>query len=174
MAYDGRFGEVSSDCLGCHAGDYILADGRRPSVGQAQHGITCSVCHNVHGELTEPRIGCDSCHSEGAYHHQPERNAGHVPCPSEAQVDCVDCHMSLSVEIGGAFALHDHRAGFVPPSDTERFGTPSGCANGGCHEGVSPAALQAMFEAHYRARTDVAEASYSDYGVEKSESRVSP
>ncbi len=31
--YDGRYGAVTEECLGCHAGDYILAGRRKPGIG---------------------------------------------------------------------------------------------------------------------------------------------
>jgi hypothetical protein len=146
--YDGRYGEVTEDCLRCHAGDQAL--GRAgPGVGDAAIGITCSVCHNVHGDLDEARVGCDACHEGGAFYHEPAWNDGHVACGTEARVDCTSCHMPQSVAIGGAYVLHDHGPGIVPPRDTLAWGTPSSCANGGCHADAEAAALQTLYEAHY-------------------------
>jgi hypothetical protein len=148
--YDGRYGAVTEECLSCHAGDYILASrGSRPSIDEAQQGVTCSVCHSVHGDLDQPRMGCEACHTTGAYYHQPERNADHVPCPREAGVGCVDCHMPKTVEIGGAYALHSHSPGIVTPAEGARWGMPSSCANGGCHADASPEELQIVFERHF-------------------------
>ncbi len=149
--YDGRFGPVSSECLRCHSGEAALAPQRRFELDDVSDGITCSVCHNVHGRLTEARLSCESCHGSGAYYHTPERNAHHVPCPPAAGVGCVDCHMPRSVRVGGAYVLHDHSPGIVPPSDTSRFGTPSSCANGDCHGSVTTEDLDERFRSFYRA-----------------------
>ncbi len=147
--YDGRFGEVSSDCLGCHSADYIRATGPKPPFESARSGITCNVCHNVHGQLDELRLGCDGCHIDGAYYHLPSRNASHVACPPEADTGCTDCHMPKSVKIGGVFALHDHSPGVIAPSETQSWGTPSSCSQGGCHASQTPQALQELFEVYY-------------------------
>lgn len=151
QGYDGRYGEVTRDCLRCHAGDVAVATGPAPGVADARYGITCTVCHNVHGDLDELRLGCQACHVTGAFYHEPERNAHHVPCPPQAKVGCVDCHMPESISIGGAFALREHSPGIIPPSDTIAWGTPSSCANGGCHADKAPEALQALFTAYYGA-----------------------
>jgi hypothetical protein len=58
--------------------------------------------------------------------------------------------MPLTAKSGGGMNLHSHHPGIVPPSDTERFGVPSSCANGDCHRDASTEWLQARFEAHYR------------------------
>jgi len=131
--YDGRYGEVTSDCLGCHAGDYILADRRKPGIEDVKEGITCSVCHQSHGELDKARMDCADCHGPGAFYHEPQRNAAHVACGASSGVGCVGCHMPKVVQIGGVFALHTHRPGVVPPADTEPDGMPNSCQNGGCH-----------------------------------------
>ncbi len=148
--YDGRFGPVTDDCLSCHAADSILASGREPSVDEARFGITCAVCHNVHGSLDEVRIGCGECHGSGAFHHEPDRNADHVPCPPEADVSCVSCHMPKTATIGGAYRLHSHRAGIIEPADAARWNGPTSCANGGCHAAADPDALQEAFDDFYR------------------------
>jgi len=147
--YDGRFGPVTGDCMRCHAAEGVFASSRSLDDKLALHGITCSVCHNVHGALDELRIGCNSCHIEGAFYHEPERNADHVACPKDANVGCVGCHMPVSVSIGGAFQLHDHGPGVVPPGDTEAWGTPNSCANGGCHTDVAAETLHTWFDRHY-------------------------
>lgn len=148
--YDGRYGAVTDECLRCHAGDFILAaGGRRPGVGDAKLGVTCAVCHNVHGELDALRLECSACHEAGAFYHEPERNADHVACAAEGEVGCVGCHMPLVIKNGGAYTLHSHRPGVVPPHDTLRYGMPSSCANGGCHADAPTERLIALYEAHY-------------------------
>ncbi|MCG8588848.1 MAG: cytochrome c family protein [Proteobacteria bacterium] len=148
-SYDGRFGDVTEDCLGCHAAEAALDPGGGWRVDDVKLGITCSVCHPSHGDLAAARIACQDCHTDDAFYHEPERGADHVPCPEAAQVSCVSCHMPKTVVIGGRPQLHSHRAGFVPPRDTAAWGVSSGCANGGCHAGVETATLQAWFDAHY-------------------------
>jgi hypothetical protein len=105
----------------------------------------------VHGELDEVRQDCASCHGDGAYYHQPARNAEHVPCPRAANVSCVDCHMPLMVMTGGAYQLHSHAPGVVEPAESAKWGMPSSCNSGGCHAGVEVGELQAKFDRHYRA-----------------------
>lgn len=148
--YDGRFGEVTEECLGCHAGDYILAGRRKPGVGEVRHGITCSVCHEVHGELSDRRLDCADCHGEGASYHTPERNAEHVACPPQADVGCVGCHMPRVIQNGGDYTLHSHAPGVVEPAEAARWGMPSSCANAGCHPDDGPDRMQRLFETHYR------------------------
>jgi hypothetical protein len=68
--YDGRYGEVTSDCLTCHAGEAaVIGQGHDLDLDDVQYGITCAVCHNVHGDLDKPRMDCAQCHSDGAFHH---------------------------------------------------------------------------------------------------------
>jgi len=174
--YDGRFGAVTSDCLGCHAGEAALAPERIWSLEDVRDGITCSVCHNVHGGLTEPRIDCDGCHTAGAFEHTPERNARHVPCPSTAEVGCVDCHMPQSVTIGGGFVLHDHAPGIIPPEDTLRWSTPNSCANGLCHSTTPTEHLARAFDAFYatkEARDDFQRPDDESFAADPSRGEIS-
>ena len=148
--YDGRYGEVTANCLPCHAATAALDPNSRHALEDMTEGVTCGVCHNVHGALDEARISCAGCHGNGAIYHRPDENPAHVVCGDAAGVECVDCHMPRTIEIGGAFQLRDHGPGFVTPAETLEWGTPSGCQNGGCHVGEEPLALQAAFDAHYR------------------------
>lgn len=148
--YDGRYGKVGPACLRCHAAEAAADPRRHFELDEVQHGITCTVCHNVHGGLDAPRYRCDYCHEQGAFYHQPERNADHVVCGKAAEVSCVDCHMPLTAKNGGGLNLHTHYPGIVPPSDTDEYGVPSSCANGGCHTDVPTLELQTAFEGHYR------------------------
>jgi hypothetical protein len=148
--YDGRYGEVTSECLPCHAAKAALAGERGVRLENVSQGITCAVCHHVHGKLDQLRRTCADCHGDGAFYHQPERNANHVPCPPAAQVNCVNCHNPLTVKNGGGFTLHSHSPGIIPPKDTAQFGVPSSCANGDCHAGQEVDWLQEAFERHYK------------------------
>lgn len=136
--YDGQYGPVAEDCLECHSAEYALSGYRKPSLDEVRLGVTCAVCHNVHGDLARPRRVCSDCHVKGPYQHRAERNADHVACPEWAGVGCVDCHMPRTVQTGGAFALRSHRPGFVSRADGERWGMPTGCSSGSCHEAGHP------------------------------------
>jgi hypothetical protein len=106
----------------------------------------------MHGDLDKLRVTCSRCHGEGAFYHQPERNATHDIHPQEAKVECVNCHMPLTVKNGGAFTLHTHSPGVIPPQDTTKFGIPNTCANGGCHANRAVDWLRAAFERRYPGR----------------------
>lgn len=148
--YDGRYGEVTGECLRCHSAEGALsADRGAIGLAQAQHGITCAVCHNTHGSLDQPRVSCAQCHPTGAYYHEPTKNTNHSPCPVNAKVSCIDCHMPVTVNNGGRLSLHSHAPGVVRPRDRERYGVPSSCDSGGCHAETELSALQRQFEAHY-------------------------
>lgn len=148
--YDGRYGEVTGECLGCHSAEGALsAGGAGLNLEQVRYGITCAVCHNSHGTLDALRVPCSKCHTSGAFYHQPEKNAGHSPCPVTAEVGCIDCHMPVTVKNGGRLSLHSHAPGVIPPRDRERYGVPSSCDNGSCHADTELATLQRQFEAHY-------------------------
>lgn len=150
--YDGRFGEVTEDCLRCHAGDAILHPDRELGLESARLGITCSVCHNVHGDLDQARVDCAGCHTSGPFYHETERNVRHVPCPESAGVTCVDCHMPKTVTIGGARQFHSHSPGIVEPQAALAWGMPTSCSSGTCHVGADPVELQSLFDRHYRSR----------------------
>ena len=148
--YDGRYGPVKSECLTCHAGEAaIVGKGHGLGIDDVEQGITCSVCHYVHGELEQERVACDQCHGEGPFHHQTVSREDHIPCPVEAEVQCIDCHMPLTGRNGGAYTLHSHHPGIVQPQDTEQFGVPNSCANGGCHSDAETLWLQSEFEEFY-------------------------
>ncbi|VFM95160.1 MAG: Cytochrome c554 and c-prime [Candidatus Kentron sp. G] len=147
--YDGRYGEVTSDCLRCHAAKAALLPERVWRPDETKHGITCAVCHPVHGELDKPRYACGDCHQGGAYYHRPERNEDHVVCGEKAGVTCVDCHMPLTGKNGGGLNLHTHHPGIIPPADTRQYGVPNSCANGGCHTHRDIQWLQDALARHY-------------------------
>jgi len=136
--YDGRYGEITSKCLSCHAGEAAVDNmSENYSLENVKQGITCAVCHNSHNELDQPRMSCNSCHSGGAFHHQPEKNAAHIACPKDANVGCVGCHMPKTVMNGGDYTLHSHKAGIITPAETRDIGVPNSCGNGGCHSDKS-------------------------------------
>jgi len=58
--------------------------------------------------------------------------------------------MPLTAKNGGGLNLHTHHPGIIPPSDTDRHGVPSSCANGICHADRQTEWLQAAFERHYQ------------------------
>ncbi|HRQ65183.1 MAG TPA: multiheme c-type cytochrome [Xanthomonadaceae bacterium] len=150
--YDGRFGEVSEDCFTCHSAEYaVYGDLARAKFEAPKLGITCAVCHNVHGNLESARTACADCHSDGPFHHREVAMHEHVPCPESAAVTCVDCHMPITVRIAGALRLRSHAPGITEPADAAHFNAPSSCANGGCHQTASPEWLQAQFDRFYRA-----------------------
>lgn len=149
--YDGRFGEVTTECLSCHAGEVAIRG--RPdglTLRDVEEGITCTVCHQVHGNLEDIRMDCQSCHDNGPLHHQAITLAEHIPCPSEANVTCVDCHMPVTITIGGEYRLRSHAPGVIEPEYAAQFDAPSTCANNGCHATDSSADLQQAFNAFYR------------------------
>jgi len=148
--YDGRYGEVTSKCLSCHAGDAAVDDfSEHYKLDEVSQGVTCAVCHNSHGKLDKPRMACKNCHGEGASYHRPEINDKHIPCPSEAEVTCVDCHMPLTGKNGGAYTLHSHGQRVIPPEDTEKYKVPNSCANGGCHSDRDVEWVQGRYEDAY-------------------------
>jgi len=149
--YDEKYGKVTGKCLSCHAAEAI-ADGQSENyeLSEVQYGITCVTCHNSHADLDKLRLDCSNCHGDNASHHNSKLNEQHIPCPSEANVQCVQCHMPLTVMNGGDYTLHSHKAGIIPPSDTKKFGVPNSCANGGCHEDKSIDWLEAAYQKRYK------------------------
>ena len=148
--YDGRYGDANSKCLSCHAGEAINdSQSENYQLEEVEYGITCVVCHNSHANLDKPRLECSSCHGEGASYHQPENNQKHVVCPKDANVQCQQCHMPLTVMNGGGYTLHSHRAGIIAPSDTSEFGVPNSCGNGGCHADKNLEWQQDEYKKHY-------------------------
>lgn len=151
---DGRYGAADEGCLHCHAGEAaVRAEDHGPRLGDVKHGITCAVCHNSHGDLDRIRRDCASCHDHGPFHHQTVTTAAHIPCPAEAGVLCIDCHMPLTVKMGGEFLLRSHAPGITEPAAGAAFNSPSSCANGACHQADSTDWLQQEFKAFYRATT---------------------
>lgn len=152
--YAGQYGEVNSKCLSCHAAEAINhQQSEHFNLDEVEYGITCNVCHNSHGDLDKPRLECDSCHVGGASYHNPEENQNHIPCPVDANVQCKQCHMPLTAFNGGDYTLHSHKASIIPPSDTEAFGVPNSCANGGCHKDSEQEWLESMFNEFYLSKT---------------------
>ncbi len=146
--YDGRYGPASPECLRCHSAEGAV----RPqpvALGDAKNGITCAVCHNVHGDLDLLRTSCESCHDNGPFHHSQVALSEHVPCPQSANVGCANCHMPITVEVGGTYALHSHAPGITSPEEGARFEGPSSCNSGGCHASEATDALQRRFDEFY-------------------------
>ena len=150
--YDGRFGEVDHTCTRCHSAEGAVA-GRDVDWAEAKNPITCAACHHSHGDLDQIRTDCVSCHDQGPLHHASVTLAEHVPCPESAQVECVDCHMPKTAKLGGEYRLHSHAPGITTPTQGAEFGSPSTCANSGCHANRSTDWLQQQFDRHYRKTT---------------------
>lgn len=147
--YDGRFGEVDSECLVCHSAEAAIYPDRSFDLSEVQLGVTCAVCHQVHGDLDQPRLSCESCHDQGPFHHSQIAVAEHVPCPTSADVQCIDCHMPITIKIGDAYRLRSHAPGITAPKDASAFSAPSSCANGGCHQSADAGWLQDEYERFY-------------------------
>lgn len=149
--YDGKYGKVTGECLSCHAAEAIADEkSKNYELSEVKYGITCVTCHNPHSDSDKPPLECSSCHGEGASYHNSKINDDHIPCPNEANVACVQCHMPLTVMNGGDYTLHSHRAGIIPPGDTQKFGVPNSCANGGCHTDRDIEWLDEEFNKHYK------------------------
>lgn len=145
------YGEPSDECLRCHAGEAaIRGESHGLWLEQAEHGVTCAVCHFSHGQLDQIRQDCKDCHDRGAFHHDRQSIESHVPCPVSANVQCIDCHMPLTVKMGGEFVLRSHAPGITEPIEGANYEAPSSCANGLCHQKTDPLWLQQQFEAFYR------------------------
>lgn len=152
-SYDGHYGDVTAECLSCHAGEAAVQAKNGLNLHEVENGVTCSVCHNVHGDLNRQRMSCSSCHGESASYHDPEPLASHIPCPVDAKVNCVDCHMPLTVKMGGEYLLRSHAPGITMPSTAAKFDSPSSCANGSCHKNSDSSWLQQEFDSFYRAQS---------------------
>lgn len=152
VGYDNRYGPVSPTCLRCHSAEAAVFPERPIPVAKARNGITCAVCHNVHGQLDQVRMSCEACHDNGPFHHRDVKLTQHVPCPVAAKVSCVNCHMPITVKVGGQFQLHSHAPGITTPEEGARFDGPSSCANGGCHQATSTDRLQRAFDRFYATR----------------------
>lgn len=146
--YDGRFGEVTADCMRCHSAQGAVS-AMPVEVELAKDPVTCAACHNSHGDLEKSRTTCASCHDQGAMHHETVAMADHVPCPVEAGVECIDCHMPKTAKLGGEYRLHSHAPGITTPEEGAVFGSPSSCANSGCHADRTAEWLQSAYEGHY-------------------------
>nr|WP_225444613.1 multiheme c-type cytochrome [Pseudomarimonas arenosa] len=151
-SYDGRFGPVERECYQCHSAEYaVFPEKAKDAELVPELGVTCSVCHNVHGELDSQRMTCVDCHDNGAKHHAQDALVDHVPCPESAKVECIDCHMPITITIGGELRLRSHAPGITEPQQAASFDSPSSCANGGCHSNASSEDMQTAFDNFYRA-----------------------
>ncbi|MEZ5539475.1 MAG: multiheme c-type cytochrome [Pseudomonadales bacterium] len=99
----------------------------------AQHGVTCSNCHNPHsGKVKIEGNGlCLQCHST---EYDKPKHTMHPP--NTAGSLCVNCHMPertyMTVD-----ARRDHSMRIPRPDLTESLGTPNACNN--CHSDKSAA-----------------------------------
>lgn len=172
---------ASAECLVCHSSDYTsvqammvaheegLREGEPPAeltLEVAQHGVTCTSCHNVHTEtaarpamlVTESYALCTTCHtdsdaSDGLHHPVQQLFEGqsivegiegvassHYSNPSGPK--CATCHMPTVPVDGGEFDRMSHTMQLVLPSSTE---LESQCAT--CHEEQATGeAMQAFIE----------------------------
>lgn len=151
--YDGRYGAVTGECLRCHSAEGAMDPARSVAIDDAKNGVTCAVCHNVHGDLASTRDTCETCHDNGPFHHRVVSMSAHVPCPTGANVGCVNCHMPMTASVGGEYRLHSHAPGITMPSAGAEFQSPSSCQNGGCHQSTPVDRLQQAFDGFYRTTT---------------------
>lgn len=132
-------------CLNCHSADYITQKRYKetkphkkdivlPTLQTSREGITCVVCHNPH-KVGDKKVKaadmCVECHTDET--ETMKNNPDHYPCPTK-EVKCVDCHMPKIVKTGGEFSLRSHAFKIIPPQATEKYGMPSSCQNGSCHQ----------------------------------------
>jgi len=115
----------------------------------AQHGVTCSDCHEPHtGGLRVPGNGiCLQCH-EARF----DTKQHHFHQEGTAAAACVACH-APTVTYMGVDARHDHSFKVPRPDLAARFGVPDACT--ACHRDQKPAWAQAHLQQWYgRLRTD--------------------
>ncbi len=128
-------GNKDQSCLACHSEDYRSAkEGKKPTIESAKLGITCVTCHEPHGIDTKIRskrsvdARCAECHIFGE-----KTDKQHYPCPT-SKASCVGCHMPLIGKTGGEYTIRSHAFKIVPPEATQKYGMPSSCQNGSCHQ----------------------------------------
>ncbi len=115
----------------------------------AQHGVTCSDCHEPHsGKTRAPGNSvCMQCHE--ASFDTPQH---HFHAPGSAAASCTACHMPTFTYMG-VDPRHDHSFKIPRPDLAARFGVPDACSN--CHTDQSPAwAAAKLQEQHGRLRTE--------------------
>jgi tetratricopeptide (TPR) repeat protein len=93
-----------------------------------QAGVSCSDCHNPHSlKLVtgdKPDDVCAQCHSPAKFARPEHHRHG------EADVGCVDCHMTARTYMG-VDDRRDHSFRVPRPDLTASIGTPNAC--NGCH-----------------------------------------
>ncbi|MCA8965179.1 MAG: tetratricopeptide repeat protein [Planctomycetes bacterium] len=115
----------------------------------AQHGVTCSDCHEPHtGKTRAPgNMVCMQCHE--ASFDTPQH---HFHAAGSAGAQCTACHMPTTTYMG-VDPRHDHGFKIPRPDLAARFGVPDACS--GCHTDKSPAwAAEKLKEQHGRLRTE--------------------
>jgi len=128
-------GQKDASCLECHSEDYRSAKSdKKPTIEEAKLGITCVTCHEPHGidkNIRSKRsvdAKCAECHIFDI-----NEQKKHYPCPS-SKASCVGCHMPLIAKSGGVYAIRSHAFQIIPPQATKKYGMPSSCQNGACHQ----------------------------------------
>ncbi len=165
---------AQDSCLECHSADYRLTEkmtaaqaagdrkGSAPdaiTLKTAQYGVTCTSCHDLHGDGTqdfqlaaEPYQLCVSCHADDRLEqvHTPvkamfegevviDQIAG-VPSKHFTQgVECATCHMPLTLETGITWHSGSHTMQPVLPGKAEGD-QPDSCT--GCHKDLSREYMQ--------------------------------
>ena len=115
----------------------------------AQHGVTCSDCHEPHtGGLRVPGNGlCLQCH-EARF----DTKQHHFHQEGTAAAACVACH-APTVTYMGVDTRHDHSFKVPRPDVAARFGVPDACT--ACHRDRKPEWASASLQQWYgRLRTD--------------------
>ena len=160
---------AEDSCLECHSADYRLTEqmrvaqaagdrgGNAPvpvSLTTAQFGVTCTSCHDLHGDETqnyqlsaEPYALCVSCHADdrlvGVHNPVKEMFEGEpvidkiAGVPSKHFVEgvkCTTCHMPLTLESGTTWYSGSHTMKPVLPGQAAE-NQPDSCT--GCHKDLS-------------------------------------
>ena len=148
-------GELTDECLKCHATDYRLAEeGAKPTIESARHGVTCVACHEPHGFgeaaafSKDGTTTCAGCHIDSMSLTSAQKGKPHYPCPS-GKAACTDCHMPYIIKTGGFFGLRSHAFKIIPPASTLEPDMPNSCQNGNCHINKSLEWAMDAFKKYY-------------------------
>lgn len=108
-----------------------------------QRGVTCSDCHEPHGQaLRAPGNGvCLQCHAAAAF----DVKAHHFHAPASAGARCTACHMPTTTYMV-VHARHDHSIRIPRPDLSARLGTPNACNR--CHADRDAAWAEAAIRRH--------------------------
>lgn len=115
----------------------------------AEHGVTCSDCHEPHtGKTRAPgNAVCMQCHEASFDSPQHHHHAADTPAAR-----CTSCHMP-TVTYMGVDPRHDHSFKIPRPDLAARFGVPDACT--GCHTDKQPQwAAQSLQQWYGRLRAD--------------------